>query len=314
VSDATAVAVGIDVGGTTIKLGLIDGNGGVLARRRIAYASMASFERLADALAADARAMERDARRRASCLGVAAPGHALAGDGRMVNGTANVPLLRHRSLAAALRERLAIPIGTVNDGIAAALGELRFGAGRGLERFVVVTLGTGVGGGVVIGGRAVTGADGEPPEIGAMVLDARIDAGIDAPRTLEEFACAAGFAAAYRSQGGESGLSPEAIFARAASGEAMASRAVEATCRRIAQGLGTLVNILNLEACIVGGGIAEAGEALLGPVRRHLPDFTWPYLLSRTRVERAATGSDAGILGAALSALRSSGIPEAAAS
>jgi len=245
--------------------------------------------------------MERDARRRASCLGVAAPGHAQAGDGRMVNGTANVPLLRHRSLAAALRERLAIPIGTVNDGIAAALGELRFGAGRGLERFVVVTLGTGVGGGVVVGGRAVTGAEGEPPEIGAMVLDA----GIDAPRTLEEFACAAGFAAAYRRQGGEPGLSPEAIFARAASGEAMASHAVEATCRRIAQGLGTLVNILNLEACIVGGGIAEAGESLLGPIRRSLPDFTWPYLLSRTRVERAATGSDAGILGAAVSALRS---------
>ena len=148
---------------------------------------------------------------------------------------------------------------------------------------------------MVIGGRVVLGADGEPPEIGAMVLSASVDP----PRTLEDFACAAGFAAAYQRQGGPPRLRPEDIFARAASGEEAASRAIEATCRRIAQGLGTLINTLNLEACLVGGGIAEAGEALLAPLRRNLPDFTWPYLLTRTRVEHAATGSDAGILGAA---------------
>ena len=66
-----------------------------------------------------------------------------------------------------------------------------------------------------------------------------------------------------------------------------------------------MINTLNLQACLVGGGIAEAGEALLVPIRRHLRDFTWPYLLARTRVERAATGADAGILGAAAAALRS---------
>ena len=296
-----AVAIGIDVGGTTIKLGLVDAAGRVLARRRIAYASMSSFALLADTLAAQARTMQREAGRTASCLGVAAPGHAQAGDGVMIDGTANVPLLRNRSLAAALRERLAIPIATVNDGVAAAVGELRFGAGRGLDRFVVVTFGTGVGGGVVIGGRAVMGADGEPPEIGAMVLHAPMAS----PRTLEDFACAAGFAAAYRQEGGELRLPPEDIFARAASGEAIASRAIEATCRRIAQGLGTLINTLNLEACLIGGGIAEAGAALLDPIRSHLGDFTWPYLLSRARVELAATGSDAGLLGAAAVALGS---------
>ena len=304
-----AVAAGIDVGGTTVKLGLVDAEGRVLSRRRVAYAAMPSFETLADSLAEEARAMAREAACAASCLGVAAPGHARSSDGLMINGTANVPLLRNRSLAAALRERLGIPITTLNDGIAAALGELRFGAGRGLDRFVVVTFGTGVGGGVVIEGRAVLGADGEPPEIGAMVLDAASAA----PRTLEEFASAAGFSAAYRRQGGPSGVPPEQIFARAASGEAAAIRAIEETGRRIAQGLGTLINVLNLEACLIGGGIAEAGEPLLEPIRRHLPDFTWPYLLSRTRVELAATGSDAGILGAASSVLRSSGMFAAAA-
>ena len=294
-----AVAVGIDVGGTTIKMGLVDRSGHVLARRRIAYAAVASFEALADALAAATRALEQETGRQASCLGLAAPGHAQAGDGRMVDGTANVPLLRDRSLAATLRERFGVPVVTLNDGVAAALGEMHFGVGRDLERFVVVTFGTGVGGGVVIGRRVVLGAQGEPPEIGAMVLHEPM-AG---PRTLEDFARAEGFAAAYRRLGGTSPLRPEALFARAASGDAMAGRAIDDTCRRIAQAFGTLTNTLNLEACVIAGGIAEAGDALLEPVRRHLPDFTWPYLLERVRVERAATGSDAGLLGAAANAL-----------
>jgi glucokinase len=295
-----AVAVGIDVGGTTIKMGLVDRDGCVLARRRIAYASMPTFEAMADALAAEAAAMAHEAGRPAGCIGVAAPGHAQGGDGLMVDGTANVPLLRSRSLAAALRERSGLPVATTNDGIAAALGELHHGAGRGLERFVVVTFGTGVGGGVVVDGRVIVGTEGEPPEIGAMVLHAAADG----PRTLEDFACAAGFSNACRRAGGERGLRPEEIFAAASAGDPAASRAIDETCRRIAQAFGTLINALNLQACLVGGGIAAAGEALLAPVRRHLPEFTWPYLLARTRVERAATGADAGILGAAAAALR----------
>lgn len=294
-SASSGIAVGIDVGGTTIKMGLVDPAGNVLARRRVAYESMPTFDALADAIAAETQAMEGEAQRQASCLGVAAPGHAQGADGRMVDGTANVPLLRDRSLAAALHERIGVPVATLNDGIAAALGELHFGAGRDLRRFAVVTFGTGVGGGVVIDGRVVLGSEGEPPELGAMVLHAPMDR----PRTLEDFACVAGFADAYRRLGGTERLRPEEIFARAASGQEVACRAIDETCRRIAQGIGTLINTLNLQACLVGGGIAEAGDALLGPVRRHLPDFTWPYLLARSRVERAATGADAGILGAA---------------
>lgn len=304
-TDRAAVAVGIDVGGTTIKLGLVDGEGRVLARRRIAYASIADFAALADTIATEALAMSREARRQPSCLGVAAPGHAQSSDGMMVDGTANVPLLRNRSLAAALRDRLGIPISTVNDGTAAAWGELRFGAGRRLDRFAVITLGTGVGGGIVIGGRVVMGTDGEPPEIGAIVLHASADP----PRTLEDFACAAGFTAAYRRQGGKLPLRPEEIFAKAAADDEIAIQAVEETCRRIAQGLGTLINLLNLEACLIGGGVADAGEPLLAPIRRHLGDFTWRYLLSRARVENTATGSDAGMLGAAAWAMGSSSQP-----
>jgi glucokinase len=294
-------AVGIDIGGTTIKLGLVRRDGAILARRRLAYAAMASFDDIVDRIAGEIDAMKAETSCPPTALGIAAPGHACSEDGAMVDGTGNVPLLKNRSLAAALGNRLALPVATVNDGIAAALGELHFGLGRGLDRFVVITLGTGVGGGVVIDGRVVTGSDGEPPEIGGMVLDAAmLKAEGGKSGTLESFASAAGFAAAYLQQGGRDPLPPEAIFTRAAQGDEIARRAIEATARRIAQALGTMINLLNLQACLVGGGIAQAGDQLIEPVRCHLPQFTWPYLLSRSCLALATTGDDAGLLGAAV--------------
>ncbi|HKU98891.1 MAG TPA: ROK family protein, partial [Vineibacter sp.] len=123
-------AVGIDIGGTAIKLGLVAPDGHVHARRRLPYASLLSFEDVADSLAEAVRTMEAEAGRRAMRLGIAAPGHAQPGDGVMVDGTRNVPLLKDRSLAAALSERLDLPFVTMNDGSAATIGELRYGAGR----------------------------------------------------------------------------------------------------------------------------------------------------------------------------------------
>lgn len=289
------LAVGIDIGGTTIKLGLVARDGSVHVRRRLPYASLQSFDDVVDSLAGAVRAMETDAGRKAVGLGVAAPGHAQPDDGVMVDGTRNVPLLKDRSLAVALSERLDLPYETMNDGSAATIGELHYGTGRGLSRFALITLGTGVGGGIVIDGRLVTGDDGVPPELGAIVLNDRLGA----PRTLEDFASVSGFVAAYEMAGGSADVQPADIFRRAAAGDGAASVAIDAVCRRIAQGLGILINALNLQACLVGGGIAQAGAPLLYAVTRHLPDFTWHFLLKRTRVALAETGDDAGILGAA---------------
>jgi len=297
-------AVGIDVGGTTVKLGLVAA-GEVRAHRRTPYARLASFDDLVEEIVAGVRAMEVETGARADALGIAAPGHARPEDGTMVDGTANVPLLQGRSLATALRARTGLRTATVNDGSAATLGELHCGAGRGVARFALLTLGTGVGGGIALDGRLVTGADGVPPELGAMVLD-DVAAG---PRTLEDFASAGGFAAAYRRAGGRGSPTPIELFAKAAGGEALAVAAIAAVGRRIAQGLGTLINALNLETCIVGGGIAQAGAPLIDGIRGQLPDFTWPYLLARARVVRVQTDQDAGILGAAWIALGQVHVP-----
>jgi len=297
-TESAGVAVGIDIGGTTIKLGLAEA-GQVLVRRRIPYAQLNSFEDIVEQIICNVRAMEADGGRKAEALGIAAPGHARPEDGLMVDGMANVPLLRNRSLAVALRDRTGLPTATVNDGSAATLGELHFGAGRGISCFALLLFGTGVGGGIVIDGRLVTGDDGVAPELGAMVLD-DVPAG---PRTLEDFASAVGFTSAYQRAGGDSTLSPIDIFLKAAEGQRIAAATINAVSRRIAQSLGTLINALNLEACLIGGGIAQAGEPLLHRIRAQLPQFTWPFLLARVRIARAQTGQDAGVLGASLTAL-----------
>jgi glucokinase len=294
-----AAAIGIDIGGTAIKLGLVDEDGRILARSRLAYADMTSFDRLVGSLVTAVAALRTGTSTDFRAVGIAAPGHARVEDGLMVDGTGNVPVLRGRSLVEALGRELGRPAHALNDGAAAALGELCFGAGRGLDRFALVTFGTGVGGGVVISGRVVSGDNGEPPEIGAMVLDDGA-----CPTTFEALACAAGFSRAYQDAGGPPGIRPEDIFARAEAGEEAADRALNSTCRRIAQACGTMINLLNLQACLLGGGIAAAGAPLRDRVAAHLPDFTWPFLLARSRVALAETGEAAGMLGAAAWALR----------
>jgi len=288
-------AGGIDIGGTTIKVGIVTPEGTVAGRRSIAYASMSSFKEIADTLAEALTAAQDDTGLRIGSIGLAAPGHARSSDGLMVDGTANVPLLRDKSLALALRQQTSLPVATINDGSAAALGELRFGAGRGLQRFCVITLGTGVGGGIAIDGKLVTGEDGVPPELGAIVLNDS-DRG---NRTLEDFASAGAFTKAYAMAGGAAETTPVEICRLVMAGNPVAREVVDGICRRIAQASGGLINALNLEACILSGGIALAGDLLTSRVSAHLGDFTWPFLLSRSRILAGVTGDCSGIIGAA---------------
>jgi glucokinase len=288
----TGLAFGVDLGGSAIKLGLVDRSGAVRDRATFATPPAGRFAELADSIA-DALLRRGPA---SLPLGLATPGYLDPATGVALDGMGNVPVLRGHSLPEALRARGFARVRALNDGVAAALGEARFGAGRFHARFALVTMGTGIGGAVVIDGAPVAGANGEPPEFGAIVVDGR-------GTTLEGGAGAAAFAAEYRAHGGAAGLTAAQIVARATTGDLAGQAALDAIGRRVAHACGTMINALALDACLIGGGIAAAGDLLLDPIRRHLPDYVWPFLLARTRIERAATGNDAGLLGAALVAL-----------
>jgi glucokinase len=289
----------LDIGGTAIKLGLVASDGRLLRKDRIVFDPELDFDAMVNRLVAALVALGTGELPSPVAIGVATPGFSDSETGILLDGAGNVPVLRGRSVRAALAERLHLPAIVTNDGVAAAIGEARFGAGRSLSRFALFTFGTGVGGAVVIDGHPLVGPKGEPPEFGAMAVG---DVAPNGPAaSLESRAAASAFVVAYRLAGGtaiESG-DVEAVFAQLAAGERAAQIAVNEVARHIAQAAGTLINAIGLEACVIGGGIADAGAALTGPILTHLPDFTWPYLMRQESIRVAALGNDAGLLGVA---------------
>jgi glucokinase len=298
---------GIDIGGTAVKIGLVSEEGSVLAKTSLPYDSRESFEGLVNSVSGRLQSLSVAEKRDFKTIGISTPGYADSVTGVLIDGANNVPALQGRSLTHALSNRLGVPAYIDNDGTCAATGELLFGAGRNFRNFVLITLGTGIGGGVVINREPVTGKDGQPPEIGAICLDP--DGPVNysgVPGTFERLACASGIIESYRTfgRGGDSGISPQDIFQYAAEGDKAAELTIDREGRYIAQAFGMMVNLLNLEACLIGGGISTAGQSLLEAVRKHLPSFTWPNLYRKCQVLLAQLGNDAGLIGAAAMAVR----------
>jgi glucokinase len=296
------ILAGIDVGGTAIKMGLVSNQGAILSKKTMPYDSRKSFEDLVESLCGSIQSLTSSPQADLLAVGISTPGFAEPGTGILVDGANNVPVLQGHSLPGALSGRFRLPVFIDNDGTCAATGELLFGAGRNFRNFVLITLGTGIGGGVVIDRQPVTGQDGRPPEIGAICLDP--DGPVNysgVPGSFERLACASGFMELYRKFGGRGGegMTPQDIFERAGEGDRAAESAVDREGRYIAQAFGIMINLLNLEACIIGGGISAAGQPLLDAVRKHLPSFTWARLYHHTRVVLAQHGNEAAIIGAA---------------
>jgi glucokinase len=291
--------LGVDIGGSKVKIGAVsESNRRIITRIDRPFSREEPFDKFASALIDACRTIEDMAGERASAVGLCAPGYGDAKTGMLVDGGANVPALRGRPLAGIVAEQLGVPAHFENDGVAAAFCECRFGAGRSFQRVLVLILGTGVGGCVVVDGQPLKGRRGEPPELGAMILD---DGGRSRGQlaSLERRASTAGFLAAYREAGGTQEAADVKDLFRLAPTDAHATFAIETTARRISQAVGILTNALALDACIIGGGIAQAGEPLLELIRHNFSDFCWPLLAKGVAIASAAHGDSAGIVGAA---------------
>jgi glucokinase len=299
--------IGIDFGGTAIKMGLVSEGGTVLTRANEPFKPGKPFGELINAVCASLQDLLGSEIEPIRAIGIATPGYADPATGILIDGTHNVGALKGRSLTKEFSERFRVPSFVDNDGTCAAVGELRFGAGRRFRNFVLITLGTGIGGGVVVNREIITGDGGIPPEIGAICLDPDGPVNYSGiPGTFERLACASGFEELYRQLSGreETRMNPQDIFRLAQEGENAAKATVDQVGRYIAQAFGIMVNLLNLEACLIGGGIAAAGPPLLEAVRKHLSSFTWPNLLRNAQVLLAELGNDAGIVGAAAMAMQ----------
>jgi glucokinase len=298
------VVAGVDLGGTSAKIGIVDREGAIRTRDRVAIDAGAGFDAIVGPVAAALAALlASSGAGRPAGIGIGTPGFIDPGTGTIVGGSENIPAMQGRSPATYLSNRLGAPAWADNDATCAAAAELAYGAGRGLRGFLLVTVGTGIGGGLVLGGRVWRGVRGFAGEIGHVSLDPHGPAcSCGARGCLEQYASGPAIVRTWRAGAGSRAAtaeSPLEIARLARAGDPVALEAFASAGRALGQALGGVVNLLDVEAFLIGGGVAEAGEILLEPVRRSLREFAYPLVAEGVRVIAVKLGNDAGLLGAA---------------
>lgn len=300
------VVAGIDLGGTKIAAGLVDHQGRVLASRTLPTDAPSGPAAAMDRIAAAVRELAEEAGRRPQAVGVGAPGPLLLPEGRFV-GTPNLPGWNGFALRDQLAGRLGLPVAVNNDANAAALAEARLGAGRGAEVMVYVTVGTGIGGGLVIGGRLFSGVNGNGVEIGHTTVDPDGPACGCGNRGCWE-AVAAGPALgrlATERLGPPPGRPGGRWTARelldaAAAGDERARAVAEEYARLLGIGLASAVNLFNPDRLVLGGGVMARYSLLAPAMEAEMRRRALPANLAAVRLVPAALGQDAGLVGAAL--------------
>jgi glucokinase len=302
--------IGIDLGGTKMLIGVLDADSSVLWESREASTGQTE-EKLIELLVREIDAA------RAACPDATAVGLGIPATIDHEKGVAisavNLPLdnLPIRDLA---EERTGLPVVVDNDANVAALAEHLYGAAKGAENAVMLTIGTGIGGGLILGGELYRGATGAGAELGHTVID------LDGPECqgncpgrgcVETLASGTaigreGRAAAAREPDSLLGrmladgheIDGKAVTEVALNGDAAALAVFELTGRRLGVALTSFANIFEPEVIVIGGGVIAAGDLLLDPARRELEARALPPM-NRIPVVAAELGSDAGMIGAA---------------
>ncbi len=300
-----AAVVAVDVGGTSMKGAVVDGAGRLLwadSRDTAHPGPDAAVAGILDYAADLAKQAAEATGRPPVAAGLAVPGVVDSGLARYATnlGWHDVPL---RDLAAA---SLGIPVVLGHDVRTGALAEARFGAARGVDDFLYLPIGTGIAGALFLRGEPYPGATARGGELGHAPV--RPDGEVCAcgqRGCLEAYASAAAVARRYAARGGTPGLSTPDIVALAAAGDPVAAAVWGEAVGALATALASYTMVLDPVLVVVGGGLADAGDALLGPLRGRLAALlAWR---EPPRVVRGALGSSAGPLGAAVLAWRAVG-------
>lgn len=305
--------IGIDVGGTNLKAGLVNDDGEILAVARTPLGAFQGPEWFAETLANLAREVMMQkgvSEQEIAWVGIGIPGAVSGGD---VLYTANIPML-NVPLEKLFRRHLDIPVLLGNDADCAAVAEWTCGAGRGMKNFLVATLGTGLGGGMILNGRLHTGM-GAGGEIGHIVIcEGGAPCNCGRRGCWEAYASATGLIrlteeamekhpeSLLHTLAAENGVEGRTAFQAAEQGDKTALAVCADYARYLASGLVSMINILHPEAVALGGGVAAApDELLLKPVREIVARECYARHTNQVpRILRAEMGNDAGIIGAAM--------------
>ena len=289
--------IGVDLGGTNVKLAAVTPAGRVLLREQFGTADDASAAWL-NAIREAIGGIEQRLGE-AVGIGVASPGLAAADGRSMAWMQGRLSAVQGLDWTTALNRRAVV--GVLNDAHAAMLGEVWIGAAAGARNAVMLTLGTGVGGAILCDGRLLRGHLGRAGHLGHTSLDpaGRLDI-VNTPGSLEDAIgeCTLGQRSGGRFQ------STRRLVEAAAGGDAEAAGIWMASVRALAAGIAGIINAVDPEVLILGGGIARADEALMRPLRMFLDQFEWRPTGEGVRIVQAQLADYAGALGAAHHAWR----------
>jgi glucokinase len=311
-----SLVVALDLGGTNARLALVDSNGQIMARWAWATATMPDQEALLATLAADLgvcqeKAAELGAEIKGMCLGVA--GRVLPQEGR-VDFSPNIPVLNNCQLVARLQPQSPWPLWLENDANLFALGEYWLGAGQGHPNMLGITLGTGVGGGLILDGRLWSGSAGTSGEIGHMTVDPEgrkchcgnrgcletMASGFWAVTWVkEQLDKGAGSWLRELYEADPEALQGETLVVAALQRDPLALKAFERVGRSLGQAIAGVVHLLGLSRVVIGGGFARAWEVFELFLQEELYRRLTLFPREALSVVPAQLGDDAGLIGAA---------------
>lgn len=311
---AGRLVIGVDLGGTNLRTALLDRDGRILGKSKEATHASQGRDKVVTRLIENIRAI-RDrggsTGRDLIAVGVGAPGVIHAEKGIVVKSP-NFPDWNYFPLRSEIEAVLGIPVVVENDANAAALGEQWLGAGRGVRSMLFITLGTGVGGGIILDNRIWHGADGMAGEVGHITLvpDGR-KCGCGNTGCLETYASAPGIVKSYWESLGKSGedtagreITSQEIYQAARNGDRLSIHVMREMGRYLGMGIANLINIFNPEMIVIGGGVMEAWPLFIDYTREEIRRRAFEYPAERTRIVQSLLGDDAGVVGAAAAALQ----------
>lgn len=303
-------AFGVDVGGTTVKLGLFDKEGNVLDKWEIptnkANKGEAILPDIAKSILAkmDEKGIKEE---ELAGIGLGAPG-AVDDNGTLVGGAVNIGW-EPFNIPDAIHAYINVPVKAANDANAAAFGEMWQGGGKGYNNMVAVTLGTGVGGGIIINGRLLSGATGAGGEIGHIHMNDNEteECGCKNKGCLEQYASATGIVRLAGRRLAEDDkpsvlrgeeLSAKAVFDAVKAGDEVAIEIANRFGEYLGKGLAIVAGVVNPEIFVIGGGVSKAGDILLSFVEPVFQKYAFQQCRG-AKFALAKLGNDAGIYGAA---------------
>ena len=311
----TGLIFAADLGGTHLRAATVDHKGKIQFRFKQNTPQAKDASAIVDAIVAAVRESEQvEGAQEISAVSLVVPGTVKVEEGAVVKAP-NLPCLDGFQLAAALTEQLGLPAILENDANAAAVGEMWQGAAVGCKTIICVTLGTGVGGGIILDGKLWRGVDGAAAEIGHMCVDpfGGVACTCGSRGCLEVFASATAIVRMTREASPRypesilqhaKELTAKTIYAAGQQGDELAFEIFRRMGVYLGIGLANLINILNPEMIVIGGGVVNGWDLFAKHMHQQVEERAFPLLAARVKIERAKCGDDAGLLGAARLALK----------